>query len=135
MLKTRALLACNQGSTLFSDRDKQKVIAKCEISREHRLTLVSSNGPRHFRLRVINQEQMLALKKQKTCLYDLRDHGKSNVNFMSTFSLFPLTIPPISPATKLSKAHVCSITNSKETQNGNNNTSQNKGQYFNSFSS
>ena len=59
--KARVLLARNQGSTLFVDGDTPNAIVTYNFWREHRLIVVDPNRPRHFRLDMINQEQLLAL--------------------------------------------------------------------------
>ena len=59
--KARVLLACNQASTLFADGDTPNAIVMYNFWREHRLIVVDPNRPRHFRLDMINQEQLLAL--------------------------------------------------------------------------
>ena len=51
--KVRVLLARNQGSTLFSDGDAPHVIATYNFWREHRLIVVHSNRPKHFRLDIL----------------------------------------------------------------------------------
>ena len=64
--KTRVLLACNQGSTLFAERDTPNVILSCNFWREHRLIEVDPNRPRHFRLNATFREQLLAMAIHKT---------------------------------------------------------------------
>ena len=59
--KVRVLLTCNQGSTLFADGDTQNSIVTYNFWREDRLIVVYPNRPRHFRLDMINQEQLLTL--------------------------------------------------------------------------
>ena len=59
--KVRVLLTRNQSSTLFADGDTPNASVTYSLWREHRLTVVSPNGPRHFRLDTINQEQLLTL--------------------------------------------------------------------------
>ena len=59
--KVRVLLARNQGSTLFVDGDTPNAIVMYNFWREHRLIVVDPNRPKHFRLDMINQEQLLAL--------------------------------------------------------------------------
>ena len=59
--KARVLLARNQGNILFADGDTPNAIVTYNFWREHRLILVDSNRPRHYRLDMINQEQLLAL--------------------------------------------------------------------------
>ena len=58
--KVRVLLVRNQGSTLFADGDTPNAIVTYNFWREHRLIVVDSGRPRHFRLDMINQEQLLA---------------------------------------------------------------------------
>ena len=55
------LLARNQGSTLFADGDTLNAIVMYNFWKEHRLIVVDPNRPRHFRLDILNQEQLLAL--------------------------------------------------------------------------
>ena len=57
-----ALLAHNQGSTLFADGDTPNAIVTYNFWQGHSLSVVDPDGPRHFRLDMINQEQLLALK-------------------------------------------------------------------------
>ena len=59
--KVRVLLTRNQDSTLFADGDKPNAIVTYNFWREHRLIVVDPNRPRHFRLNMINQEQLFAL--------------------------------------------------------------------------
>ena len=59
--KTRVLLAHNQGSTLFAEGDTPYAIITYNFWQEHRLIVVDPNRPRHFRLDMINREQLLAL--------------------------------------------------------------------------
>ena len=59
--KARVLLARNQGNILFADGDTPNAIVTYNFWREHRLILVDSNRPRHYRLDMINQKQLLAL--------------------------------------------------------------------------
>ena len=59
--KARELLARNQGSTLFADGDTPSAIVTGNFWREHRLIVVELDRPKHFRLDMINQEQLLAL--------------------------------------------------------------------------
>ena len=59
--KVRVLLTRNQGSTLFADGDTPNAIVTYNFWREHRLIVVDPNRPRHFRLDMINQEQLLTL--------------------------------------------------------------------------
>ena len=60
--KARVLLTHNKGSTLFADGDTPNAIVTYNFWREHRFIVVNSNRSRHFRLDMINQEQLLALK-------------------------------------------------------------------------
>ena len=55
------LLAHNQGSTLFADGDTLNVIVTYKLWQGHGLIIVDPDGPGHFRLDMINQEQLLAL--------------------------------------------------------------------------
>ena len=55
------LMACNQGSTLFADGDTPNAIVTYNFWREHRLIVVDPNRPRHFRIDMTNQEQLLVL--------------------------------------------------------------------------
>ena len=59
--KVRVLLTRNKGNTLFADGDTPNAIATYNFWREHRLIVIDPNRPRHFRLDMINQEQLLAL--------------------------------------------------------------------------
>ena len=59
--KTRVLLTRNQGSTLFADGDIPNAIVTYKFWREHRLIVVDPDRPKHFRLDMINQDQLLAL--------------------------------------------------------------------------
>ena len=59
--KTRVLLIRNQGSTLFADGDTSNAIIMFNFWREHGLIIVDPDRPRHFRLDMINQDQLLAL--------------------------------------------------------------------------
>ena len=59
--KTRVWLIRNQGSTLFADGDTQNAIVTYNFLRENGLIIVDSDRPKHFRLDMINQEQLLAL--------------------------------------------------------------------------
>ena len=59
--KVRVLRACNQGSALFVDGDTPNAIVAYNFWREHRLIVVDPDRPRHFRLDMINQKQLLAL--------------------------------------------------------------------------
>ena len=58
---TRVLLIRNQGSTLFADGDTPNAIITFNFWREHGAIIVDPDRPRHFRLDMINQEQLLAL--------------------------------------------------------------------------
>ena len=55
------LMACNQGSTLFADGDTPNAIVTYNFWREHRPIVVDPNRPRHFRIDMANQEQLLVL--------------------------------------------------------------------------
>ena len=59
--KARVLLIRNQGSTLFADGDIPNTIITFNFWREHGLVIADPDRPRHFRLGMINQEQLLAL--------------------------------------------------------------------------
>ena len=59
--KTRVLLIRNQGSALFADGDTPNAIITFNFWREHGAIIVDPDRPRHFRLDMINQEQLLAL--------------------------------------------------------------------------
>ena len=61
--KTRVWLIRNQGSALFADGDTQNANVTYNFWREHGLIIVDSvdHRPKHFRLDIINQEQLLAL--------------------------------------------------------------------------
>ena len=59
--KVRVLLTRNKGSTLFADGDTAYAIVTYNFWQEHRLIVVDPDRPRHFRLDMINQEQLLAL--------------------------------------------------------------------------
>ena len=59
--KVRMLLTRNKGNTLFADGDTPNTIATYNFWREHRLIVIDPNRPRHFRLDMINQGQLLAL--------------------------------------------------------------------------
>ena len=59
--EARVLVAHNQSSTLFADGDTLNAIVMYNFWQEHRLITVDPNRPRHFRLDMINQEQLLAL--------------------------------------------------------------------------
>ena len=55
------LLARNQGSTLFADGDTLNIIVTYNFWQEHMLIVIDPNRPRHFRLDMINEEQLLTL--------------------------------------------------------------------------
>ena len=55
------LLIRNQGSSLFADGDTPNAIITFNFLREHGMIIVDPDRPRHFRLNMINQEQLLAL--------------------------------------------------------------------------
>ena len=55
------LLIRNQGRTLFADGDTPNAIVTFKFWREHGLIIVDQDRPRHFRLDLINQEQLLPL--------------------------------------------------------------------------
>ena len=55
------LLEHNQGCTLFADGDTPNVIVPYKLWQGHGLIIVDPDGPRHFRLEIINQEQLLTL--------------------------------------------------------------------------
>ena len=59
--KVRVLLTRNKGSTLFVDGDIPNAIVTYNFWRENRLIVADPNRPRHFRLDMINQGQLLAL--------------------------------------------------------------------------
>ena len=59
--KTRVLLIRNQGSTLFADGDTSNAIIMFNFWREHGLIIVDLDRARHFRLGMINHDQLLAL--------------------------------------------------------------------------
>ena len=60
------LLIRNQGSTLFSDGDTPNTIVTYNFWREHGLIIVDQDIPRHFRLDMINQEQLMALNDMES---------------------------------------------------------------------
>ena len=60
VIEGTVLLVRNQGSTLFTE-DTPNAIITYNFWREHRLIVVDPDRPRHFRLNVINREQLLAL--------------------------------------------------------------------------
>ena len=57
----RVLLAHNQGSTLFAGGDTLNAIVTYNFWQKHRLIVVDPARPRHFRLDMINQKQLLVL--------------------------------------------------------------------------
>ena len=59
--KVRVSLTRNKGSTPFADGDTPNVIVTYNFWQEHRLIVVDTGRPRHFRLDTINQEQLLIL--------------------------------------------------------------------------
>ena len=59
--KVRVLLTRNKGSTLFADGYTPNAIVTYNFWRENRLIAVDPNMPRHFRLDMINQEELLTL--------------------------------------------------------------------------
>ena len=59
--KARVLLIRNQGSTQFANGDTPNAIVMYNFWREHVLIIVDPDRPRHFRLDMINQEQLLVL--------------------------------------------------------------------------
>ena len=59
--QVRILLARYQCSTLFADGDTPNTIVTYNFWREHRLIVLGPNKPKHFKLDMINQEQLLAL--------------------------------------------------------------------------
>ena len=59
--KVRVLLTRNKGSTLFADGDTAYAIVTYNFWQEHRLIVVDPDRPRHFRLDMINQEQLIVL--------------------------------------------------------------------------
>ena len=59
--QVRVLLARYQCSTLFADGDTPNAIVTYNFWREHGLIVVGPNKPKHFKLDMINQEQLLAL--------------------------------------------------------------------------
>ena len=59
--KVRVLLIRNQGSALFAAGDTPNAIITFNFWRENGLIIVDPDRPRHFRLDMINQEQLLAL--------------------------------------------------------------------------
>ena len=59
--KVRVLLTRTKGSTLLADGDTPNAIVTHNFWREHRLIVVDPGRPKHFRLYMVNQEQLLAL--------------------------------------------------------------------------
>ena len=59
--KTKVLLICNQGSTLFADGDTSNAIIMFNFWQELGLIIVDPDRLRHFKLDMINQNQLLAL--------------------------------------------------------------------------
>ena len=59
--KTRVLLIGNQGGTLFANGDTSNAIIMFNFLREHGLIRGDPDRPQHFRLDMINQDQLLAL--------------------------------------------------------------------------
>ena len=59
--KNRVLLIRYQGSTLFVDGNTSNLIIMYNFWREHGLIKVDPDRPRHFKLDMINQDQLLAL--------------------------------------------------------------------------
>ena len=55
------MLTCSKGSTLFLDGDTLNAIVTYNFWRRHRMIVVDSNRPMHFRLDTVSQEQLLAL--------------------------------------------------------------------------
>ena len=55
------LLIRNQGSTLFAEGDTSNAIIMFNFWLEQGLIIVDPDRPRHFRLDMINQDQLLAL--------------------------------------------------------------------------
>ena len=53
--KTKVLLICNQGSTLFADGDTSNAIIMFNFWQELGLIIVDPDRLRHFRLDMINQ--------------------------------------------------------------------------------
>ena len=60
VIEGTVLLVRNQGSTLFTE-DTPNTIITYNFWRGHRLIVVDPDRPRHFRLNMINREQLLAL--------------------------------------------------------------------------
>ena len=59
--KARVLLIRNQGSTLFAHGDTPNVIITFNFWREYGMIIVDPDRPKHFRLDMINQDQLLTL--------------------------------------------------------------------------
>ena len=59
--KTRMLLIRNQGTTLFADEDTSNAIIIFNFWRDHGMIIVDPDRPRHFRLDMTIQDQLLAL--------------------------------------------------------------------------
>ena len=59
--KAKVLLIRNQGNALFVDGDTPNAIITFNFWQEHGLIIVDSDRPRHFRIDMINQEQLLGL--------------------------------------------------------------------------
>ena len=59
--KASVLLIRNQGSTQFANGDTPNAIVMYNFWREHGLIIVDPDRPRHLRLDMINQEQLLVL--------------------------------------------------------------------------
>ena len=59
--KARVLLIRHQSSALFADGDTLNAIVMFNFWQKHGLIIVNPDRPRHFRLDIINQEQLLAL--------------------------------------------------------------------------
>ena len=55
------LLIRNQGNALFVDGDTPNAIITFNFWQEHGPIIVDSDRPRHFRIDMINQEQLLGL--------------------------------------------------------------------------
>ena len=59
--KAKVLLIRNQGNALFVDGDTPNAIITFNFWQEHGLIIVDSDRPRHIRIDMINQEQLLGL--------------------------------------------------------------------------
>ena len=59
--RVRVLLTRNKGSTLLADGDTANATVSYNFWQKHWLIVVNPNRPRHFRLDMINQEQLLTL--------------------------------------------------------------------------